>query len=156
MQVNQLNQNTFTTTFPTAGPPEPTPTPNPAQHAEHGQIPRPNTAHHSPAPSKQWLCQRLKLWQSQLPGSTHAPCRPPLRAKNAFAASARAWACASVAKQCACLENRRGPNRLGGVRRAQDPEHQVQGRGLDYIEATFLEFFSWFVLRRIRGCRWYS
>ena len=33
VQVNQLNQNTLTTTLP-----------SPAQHAQHGQIPRPNTA----------------------------------------------------------------------------------------------------------------
>ena len=33
VKVNQLNQNTLTTTLP-----------NPAQHAQHGQIPRPSTA----------------------------------------------------------------------------------------------------------------
>ena len=88
---------------------------------------------HSPAPSKQRLRQRLKLWQSQLPGRPTPPsARPcarsmPSRLQQELG-RARLWP-----SKCACLEKRRGPNRLGGGRRAHDPERQVQGRGLSFF-----------------------
>ena len=84
-----------------------------------GSLSRFRNATGPPQPSKQRLRQRLKLWQSQLPGRPTPPsARPcarsmPSRLQQELG-RARLWP-----SKCACLEKRRGPNRLGGGRRAQ-------------------------------------